>query len=173
MSRLARGLTLSVISAVAAGNLTAQPSYLADPLQHDIMSDEIFMDAAWHMKVEDVQETANGLTVTTTGAVFEFSLQESQVVCRQRLAKARPSLLVAFPNGSLAGLQITSQGSGAVILRSVAGVEFKVNCDSLLMIRSHDDVAVRCRILFEPIQTYSYGSDYSGPQKLDNRNGVP
>jgi len=153
-----------VILAVAAGNLTALPSYLADPLQHDIISDEIFMDAAWHMKIEDVQQTPDGLTVTTTGAVFEFSPQKSQVVCHQRLARARPSLVVAFSDGSLSGLHVTSQGSGAVILRSAAGVEFKVNCDSLLMIRSQDDVAVRCRLLFKPVQTYSHGP--RGPHHL-------
>ena len=160
MRTLLRGLTISVILAVATSNLAAQPSYLGDPLQKDIMSDEIFMDAAWHFRIEGVHATPDLVAVTTTGAVFAFSPRADRILCQQRLAKARRSLLLHFPEGSLRGLHVTEQGTGAVILESAAGVQFKVNCDSLLMIRSTDDIAVRCRVLFKPLQTYSHGANH-------------
>ena len=157
MSTLVRGLIITIVIAVATSTLAAEPSYLGDPLQKDIMSDEIFMDAAWHFQIEGVEASADLVTVTTTGATFAFSPATDRVLCQQRLAKPRRSLLLYFPEGSLKGLAVAAQGTGAVILESAAGVQFKVNCDSLLMIRSRDDVAVRCRVLFKPVQTYSYG----------------
>jgi len=164
MNRTAGAILISAILAAATGSVTARPSYVGDPLQHDIMSDEIFMDAAWHFEVKEVKVTAHLITVTTTVTVFEFSPSTDQVFCQQRLVKPRRSLLLYFPEGSLEGLRIVAQGTGAVILESSAGVEFKVNCDSLLMIRSADDVVVRCRVLFKPIQTYSHGP--RGPNHL-------
>ncbi len=155
MNRLALSVTVGLLAAAVSG-VGAERPYLADPLQHDIMSDEIFMDAAWHFEVEEVKTTSDQVTVTTTGATFTFSPSADRVLCEQRLAQPRRSLLLYFPDGALAGLEVTAQGTGAVILQSAAGVQFKVNCDSLLMIRSSDDIAVRCRLLFKPLQTYSH-----------------
>ena len=135
----------------------AQPPGLNDPLQYDIMSDEIFMEAAWHFQIDGVQTDPQQIMVTTTGAKFYFSPSADRVLCEQRLPRQRRSLLLRFPAGSLDELQVIAQDSGAVILQSQAGVRFKVNCDSLLMIRSQRAAPVRCRVLFEPIQTYSYG----------------
>ena len=160
MSIIARGLIVSTMIALAASALAAEPSYVGDPLDKDIMSEEIFMDAAWHFQIERVDATSEPMTVITTGGVFAFSPRADRVLCQQRLAKTRRSLLLYFPEGSLAGLHVTAQGTGAVILESAAGVQFKVNCDSLLMIRSRDDIALRGRVLVQPLQKYSHGANH-------------
>ncbi len=135
------------------------------------------MKAAWHFQIDDVQSNSQRITVTTTGANFYFSPSTDRVLCEQRLPRQRRSLLLRFPAGALAGLQILAQDSGAVILQSKFGLRFKVNCDSLLMIRSQRPAAVRGRILFKPVQTYSYGTDHLvmdayGAVGLYSMNGV-
>jgi len=155
----------------------AQLPCLNDPLQYDIMSDEIFMEAGWHFQIDGVQTDPQRITVTTTGAKFYFSPSADRVLCEQRLPRQRRSLLLRFPAGGLDELEIIAQDSGAVILQSQAGVRFKVNCDSLLMIRSQRAAPLRCRVLFQPRQTYSYGSDHLvmdayGAVGLYSMNGV-
>jgi len=155
--RLMSTLVLSVVLSVATGpGGAALP--IDDPLTKDIMSDEIFMEGGWHMRVEGVQETEGRLTVTTTGTIFEFSPSTGKVLCSQRLARQRQSVLLRFPEESLVGLKVTAQGSGAIILESDQGIEFKVNCDSLLMIRAKDEAEVSCRVLWRPAQVYPSGA---------------
>ncbi len=148
------GVTI-ILGVMSNGWASQRPAY--DPLAQDIMSDEIFMDGMWHMAVEDVQETPKRLTVTTTGALFQFSPATDRVLCSQRLGKERRSLLLRFPEGSLSGLKVTAQGSGAVILQSDEGMELKVNCDSLLMMRAKQQMEVTGRLLWSPAKEYDHG----------------
>ncbi len=150
-------LAVIVMTIVASGGGVGSDPQFYDPLSKDIMSDQIFMTGMWHMAVEEIDEAPKRLTVTTTGVVFEFSPGTDRLLCRHRLGEQRRGLLLRFPTGALAGLKVTARGTGAAILQSDGGMQFKVNCDSLLMMRSSRPSQVYARVLWQPVKEYSHG----------------
>ena len=123
----------------------------------DLLSDQIFMNAMWHMAVEQVDEEGPVVTVTTTGATFRFDPEAGTVAVRHRLGTARPALTLAADAGALAGLRVVARDTGAVILTSEAGVRLKVNCDSMLMLRSQAPCTLRMRLGWQPDEVYPAG----------------
>ena len=126
--------------------MCASASGVEDPLAKDHMSDQIFMKAAWHMKVENVTASPDKTVVTTTGATFTFTTANATIQCAQRIGKKRDVLTITLGEGALKGLGIKAKDTGAVILESAGGVVAKVNCDSLLMLRSRAGGVVTCRL---------------------------
>jgi len=126
--------------------------------EKDLMSDEIFMQGLWGMKIEGVEERGDRIVIATTGAEFELQAGESRILCRQRLGKERRSVSIALGDGALAGLRVAARGTGAVVLASAAGVQIKVNCDSLLMLRVASEADVTCSVPWEADMTYGAGS---------------
>ena len=125
-----------------------------NPLDKDHMSDEIFMKAAWHMKIDAVEETPDAITVTTTGAAFAFASVQGTIICSQRIGKERKVLTAWLGGESLKGLKVTAKDTGAVILTSESGLVAKVNCDSLLMLRTAKPVGATFRHEFEEAVSY-------------------
>jgi len=124
-----------------------------DPLVKDHMSDEVFMKAAWHMKIEGVEESPDKIVVTT-GATFAFAPATDTLTCRQRIGKERRVLTVWLGGQALAGLKVKAKDTGAVILTSEAGLTVKVNCDSLLMLRTAKPIGATFRHEFKEAVTY-------------------
>ena len=125
-----------------------------DPLAKDHMSAEVFMEAAWHMKIEGVEESPDKIVVTTTGATFAFVPATDTLTCSQRIGKERRVLTVWLGGKGLAGLKVAAKDTGAVILTSEAGLTAKVNCDSLLMLRTAKPIGVTFRHEFKEAVTY-------------------
>ena len=117
---------------------------IQDPVATDLMSDQIFMKATWRMRVEDCSTVGTITRVTTTGAHYEFDSDRDTITGRQRIGRERPALVLQVTPGTLQGLRILARDTGAVILESTAGLRAKVNCDSLLMLRSAAATEVSC-----------------------------
>ena len=126
--------------------------------QKDLMSDQIFMRSLWGMRVEKCAAKAGIIEVVTTGAVFIFNSNDSTLQCNQRIGAKRQTLSVRFPSGVLSGLSVSAKDTGAVILKSVAGMIFKVNCDSMLMIRTTSPALVDFSVAWKPAVVYEYSS---------------
>jgi len=130
-----------------------------DPLSKDHLSDQIFMKAAWHMKIDDVAVAKGSIAVAATGATFEFLPARDTIKCSQRIGKQRKSLAISFSKGALAGLAIKAEDTGAVILESASGLIAKVNCDSLLMLRSLSGATVTCELQYKDEVNYHEGAN--------------
>ena len=124
------------------------------PLSKDHISDQIFMKAAWHMRIDDVAETPERIVVTTTGAEFTFAPAQDTIVCSQRIGQERRVLTVWLGGEGLKGLKVTARDTGAVILTSQAGLTAKVNCDSLLMLRTGKPIGAAFRHEFKEAVHY-------------------
>ena len=128
-----------------------------DPLTKDHLSDQIFMKAAWGMKIDDVTVAKGSIAMEATGATFEFLPARDMITCSQRIGKQRKSLAISFDQGTLAGLEVKAEDTGAVILESAGGLVAKVNCDSLLMLRSPRGTTVTCELQYEDEVNYHEG----------------
>lgn len=126
---------------------------------HDLMSDTVFMRAHWGMRIHAVAESGDGIVVTTTGASFTFDSSRGEINCAQRLGGQRQSVTLRLPVDRLAGLKVTSQGSGGVVLESKMGTLVKVNCDSLLMLRG-GPMQLKAQLHWKPVTRYAHGASH-------------
>ncbi len=155
---------LSTSGAFASESGLVVPEVGAFPLteigQKDLVSDQIFMRALWGMRIEKCAARADSVEVVTTGAVFSFNSTDSTLQCRQRIGAKRQTLSVRFPAGLLSGLSVAAKDTGAVILKSSAGLTVKVNCDSMLMLRTASPALLDFSIPWKPAVDYEYGSHH-------------
>ncbi|MBM3500985.1 MAG: hypothetical protein FJX74_20200, partial [Armatimonadetes bacterium] len=86
------------------------------------------------MRVERVDEVADGFRVTTTGAGFELRPSESRILLVQRSGGRRVLGGVEPGRGTLAGLRVAAQDDQHAVLASDSGVRFEVTCDSVLRV---------------------------------------
>lgn len=133
---------------------------LASAESRDFMSDSLFMDPIWHMKVEAAKSAPQQVEVTTTGGRFRVDGARDEIRCWQRIPGVREVLRIKLPAGALARPSILAQTAGAVIIESEGGVGAKIGCDSLLMLRSDKPMDATCQVLLDPAQVYSTGPNH-------------
>jgi len=93
----------------------------------------------FNMSVEDVTDSPQGITVTTTGGVFDFRPEAGTVSLGQRIGAQREVATLRLGTPALDGLRVLEQGAEAVRLRSRRGLRVTVTCDSVLRIESRRD----------------------------------
>jgi hypothetical protein len=94
------------------------------------------------MNVEKVRASTDSITVTTTGAVYTFDLAGNAVLAAQRIGREREAA-VWRPSLSLKGLEVLHQTDVECVLSNRA-ITFGVQCDSVVMVVPHQELALRC-----------------------------
>jgi hypothetical protein len=127
--------------------------------EHLLQSDD-FSKAQYGMGVESVRRGKKGVSIRTTGGIFEFDPNGGFLKLSQRLGMKRSAASVTFPAGFLDGLKVEGSGSGSV--RLSAGrkrLQLRVNGDSLLMLRSSEPLSLTVSVDFVPAVVRQYAGN--------------
>ena len=131
----------------------------------DLLAPEVFADACFGMRVSRVEE-GPVVRVTTTGAEFLLSRGSGTIECGQRIGKKRRLATIRFSSGTLEGLRLTHQSSGAAVFNA-AGATVRINGDSLLMVRPTTEGGIRAELSFTP----DYHSEFVGNYNFFDPHG--
>ena len=107
-------------------------------------------------------EIVIGITVTTTGGVFDFRPEAGTVSLGQRIGAQREVATLRLGTLALDGLRVLEQGAEAVRLRSRRGLRVTVTCDSVLRIESRRD-ALTMAVARQDEAPFAHLMDVSGP----------
>ncbi len=149
---------LAATQGYAADEIKVSPSIEADA--EYLLTTEDFMDAQFGMAVEEVLP-GPPLVVRTTGAVFTFFPAEDRLTVQQRLGEQREALEAVFTSGMLAGLRVTRQGTGGVLLSARDGeLRLRINSDSLLMLCDSRPAQLSYRLGLKPASLRQRATDF-------------
>ncbi len=89
------------------------------------------------MRVQSAVEANNIITVTTTGAIYEFNKTSNTITAKQRIGLQR-TLMEMSVDKPLANLAISSKtNKEAILTTGDGGISFGVQMDSMLFISTH------------------------------------
>ena len=135
-----------------------------------LLTTDDFTQPQMGMAVEQVEQVADGLRVTTTGAELVFRAPDDSIELSQRLGKARKAAVLQLPQGALTGLEVTRQAAGAVLLSAGQGaLRMRINADSLLMLKSEQPLSVSCALSFLPTTVRQWSGNFL---LLDEYGGI-
>ena len=112
----------------------------------------------YNMKVSNVTETEETITIRTTAAEFVFDKTNDTVLVSQHM-NTRRDLVSLTMNKSLENLSLLSKSNNeAVLTTGEGGVTFGVQMDSMMLISNHgeEDLFIRCQSIFSGDWNRSY-----------------
>ena len=133
------GVVLCVILSLSIGAYGAAPTF------QELMDPAVFPDPQRGMAVERAEIRDQAFRVVTTGAQATVEASGAAVF-RQRIGRARPVVSLFFEGGLKGAPELTHRGPGFAFARfGEAGVDLRVNGDSLFMFHARAPVTVTVR----------------------------
>ncbi len=124
----------------------------------------------FNMTVEKVADSPQGITIATTGGVFDLRPDTGTVALSQRIGAQREVAALWLKPPAMDGLRVIEQSAESVRLRSRRGLRVTVTCDSVLRIECRRDALTMA--LTGRFTPQSVRSERPGVLALDSVGGL-